>query len=109
MHHCVHETLLDIRPLLLWGNLFEQDVWMEEESPVIYPGECQNVTTLSECRKQGIGRALTLAPLLEARASGYRIGVLQSTQMGLNLYRSIGFREYCTFSVYFSPELQDGK
>ena len=64
-----------------------------------------NVATLPEFRKQGIGRALTLAPLLEARASGYRIGVLQSTQMGLDLYRSIGFREYCTFSAYFSPVL----
>lgn len=63
------------------------------------------VATLPEFRKQGIGRALTLAPLLEARALGYRIGTLQSTPMGLNLYRNIGFQEYCTFNAYFSPAI----
>ncbi len=62
-----------------------------------------NVTTLPEVRRQGIGRALTVAPLLEARAWGYRIGTLQSTPMGLNLYRRLGFREYCTFHAYFWP------
>lgn len=60
-----------------------------------------NVTTLPEARRQGIGRVLTLAPLLDARTWGYRIGILQSTPMGLNIYRRLGFREYCTFYVYF--------
>lgn len=60
-----------------------------------------NVATLPEVRRQGIGSALTVAPLLQARAWGYRIGTLQSTPMGLNLYRRLGFREYCTFQAYF--------
>jgi len=60
-----------------------------------------NVATLPGVRRQGIGRALTVAPLLEASAWGYRIGTLQSTPMGLNLYRRLGFREYCTFHAYF--------
>jgi GNAT superfamily N-acetyltransferase len=60
-----------------------------------------NVATLPEVRRQGIGSALTMAPLLEARAWGYRIGTLQSTPMGLNLYRRLGFREYCKFHAYF--------
>jgi GNAT superfamily N-acetyltransferase len=60
-----------------------------------------NVATLPEVRRQGIGRALTIAPLLEARTWGYRIGTLQSTPMGHNLYRRLGFREYCTFHAYF--------
>jgi GNAT superfamily N-acetyltransferase len=60
-----------------------------------------NVATLSEVRRQGIGSALTVAPLLQARHWGYRIGTLQSTPMGLNLYRRLGFREYCTFQAYF--------
>ncbi len=38
--------------------------------------------------------------MLEARAWGYRIGTLQSTPTGLNLYRRLGFREYCTFQAY---------
>lgn len=63
-----------------------------------------NVATLPEVRRQGIGRALTVLPLLHARTLGYRIGVLQSSPMGLNLYRRLGFREYCMFQAYFSPE-----
>jgi GNAT superfamily N-acetyltransferase len=65
-----------------------------------------NVATLPDARRQGIGSALTLAPLLEARRRGYRIGALQAAQMGLNLYRRLGFREYCMFSAYFwTPEV----
>ncbi len=60
-----------------------------------------NVATIPEARKQGIGSALTRAPLLDARAWGYRIGILQSTAMGLNLYRRLGFKEYCMFRAYF--------
>jgi GNAT superfamily N-acetyltransferase len=60
-----------------------------------------NVSTLPEFRHQGIGSALTVAPLLQARTWGYRIGTLQSTPIGLHLYRHLGFREYCTFQAYF--------
>lgn len=60
-----------------------------------------NVTTLPGARHQGFGSALTVAPLLQARNLGYRIGILQSSPMGLHLYRRMGFREYCTFQVYF--------
>ncbi|GAC1393957.1 MAG: hypothetical protein NVS4B11_15350 [Ktedonobacteraceae bacterium] len=51
------------------------------------------VATLPEARKQGIGAALTLHCMREARALGYRIAVLAPSQMGLNMYRKIGFRE----------------
>ena len=54
-----------------------------------------NVTTLPEGRNQGIGTAMTLLPLLEARALGYRIGILHSSAMGTNVYRKLGFQEYC--------------
>lgn len=60
-----------------------------------------NVATLPEFRHQGIGSALTLAPLLQARTWGYHIGTLQSSPMGFHLYRRLGFQEYCTFQVYF--------
>lgn len=63
-----------------------------------------NVATLPEARRQGIGTALTVVPLLDARAQGYRIGILQSTPMGLNLYRRLGFQEYFTFQAYFWQE-----
>jgi GNAT superfamily N-acetyltransferase len=59
-----------------------------------------SVATVPEARGQGIGSAMTLAPLLEAQAMGYRVGVLQASQMGLNMYRRLGFKEYCKVSHY---------
>jgi len=58
------------------------------------------VVTAPKARRQGIGAALTLAPLREARAMGYRIGILHSSEMGLGLYRRLGFQEYCKMSHY---------
>jgi GNAT superfamily N-acetyltransferase len=62
------------------------------------------VVTVPEARRQGIGAALTLSPLLEARAMGYRIGILHSSEMGLELYRRLGFQEYCKMSHYVWSE-----
>ncbi len=58
------------------------------------------VVTVPKARRQGIGAALTLAPLREARAMGYRIGILDSSEMGLGVYRRLGFQEYCKMSHY---------
>lgn len=57
------------------------------------------VATLPETRGRGYGSAITVAPLLTARALGYRIGILQSSQMGLNVYRRLGFQEHGLFSM----------
>ncbi len=59
------------------------------------------VSTVPEARRQGIGTALTLAPLREARAMGYRIGILHSGPLGLGVYSRLGFQEYCRMSHYF--------
>lgn len=60
------------------------------------------VATIPQVRGQGIGSAMTLASLREARAVGYRIGVLRSSQMGFNMYRRLGFREYCKVNYYLN-------
>lgn len=52
------------------------------------------VATVPDARRQGLGCAITTVPLLEARAAGYRVGVLQSSAMGAPIYRRIGFRDY---------------
>ncbi len=59
-----------------------------------------NVTVLHEARFQGIGSAVTLAPLLLARRLGYRIGILQASRQGYSMYRRIGFQDMGKLSVY---------
>jgi GNAT superfamily N-acetyltransferase len=59
-----------------------------------------DVVTLPEARRQGIGAAIVSTPLREARALGYRVGILQSSDMGFSVYHRVGFREYCKISTY---------
>ncbi len=58
------------------------------------------VGTLPEARRKGIGAAMTTRPLLDARNAGYKAGILQSSEMGHSVYRSLGFREYCKVYEY---------
>ncbi|NVM36762.1 MAG: GNAT family N-acetyltransferase [Candidatus Lokiarchaeota archaeon] len=58
------------------------------------------VTTLEEARGKGIGTAITLAPLNEAKKLGYETAILHSTEMGLNMYKRMGFKEYCTIELF---------
>lgn len=51
------------------------------------------VATLPEARRQGIGAALTLHAMYVARSLGYKIAILAPSEMGTNMYRSIGFQE----------------
>ena len=70
-----------------------------------------NVTCLPEARGQGIGSAITLAPLLEARGLGYRIGILQASTLGYSVYRRLGFQDFGKLSVYLwedDPDLMGG-
>jgi len=59
-----------------------------------------NVTCIPEVRGQGIGSAITLAPLLKARELGYRIGILQASQRGHGVYRRLGFQDFGELSLY---------
>ena len=49
------------------------------------------VATVPEARGKGFAAAVTLAPLLDARKMGYRIGTLQATKMGFPIYIRMGF------------------
>jgi ribosomal protein S18 acetylase RimI-like enzyme len=73
-------------------------------STVFYGGGAAGiycVATLPEARGKGIGAALTLKPLLDAREMGYRIGVLQSSDMGFNVYKKLGFKHLCQIEHFY--------
>lgn len=51
------------------------------------------VATLPSAQGKGIGAAITLKPLIEARdRDGYKYAVLFSSEMGVKVYERIGFR-----------------
>lgn len=67
-----------------------------------------NVVTLPAARGQGIGSKLVLKTLHEARAAGYRVAALQSSEVAFNVYRQLGFEQYCTYERYhWTPTINE--
>jgi ribosomal protein S18 acetylase RimI-like enzyme len=71
------------------------------------------VTCLPEARGRGIGGAVTLASVLDARRSGYAVAILQASELGVPVYRRLGFHDYGRLPEYrFTgdpPEAQPGE
>ena len=61
----------------------------------------QYLATLPEFRGKGIARAMALTVLHEARALGYRVSILQSSEMGYKLYLQLGFRTLCHVGYFY--------
>ena len=59
-----------------------------------------NVAVYPEYRNRGIGTAITMAPLLQAKKKGYEISVLTASQLGFNAYSKIGFKECWKYENY---------
>jgi GNAT superfamily N-acetyltransferase len=70
-----------------------------------------NVTVLPEVRGRGIGAAVALAALREARRRGYRISILQASRLGYPVYRRLGFQDYGKLNIFEwenAAESEDG-
>jgi GNAT superfamily N-acetyltransferase len=59
-----------------------------------------NIATIPQMRRQGLATAITLAALRQARDLGYHIAVLQASEMGVPVYRRLGFQDHFTFVSY---------
>jgi Acetyltransferase (GNAT) domain len=58
------------------------------------------VVTLQAVRRRGIGTAMTVAPLLDARAVGYRTATLQASAGGQSVYARLRFLPCGEFREY---------
>jgi GNAT superfamily N-acetyltransferase len=58
------------------------------------------VATLPEFRRKGIGRIITLAPILKARDMGAHGAILQASALGEPVYRQLGFQRYSTMGQF---------
>lgn len=67
------------------------------------------VATVPDVRRRGIGSAVVLSGLRDARAAGYRVAVLGSSSMGYGVYQRLGFREYCTLQSHTWDPLDAGE
>jgi ribosomal protein S18 acetylase RimI-like enzyme len=59
-----------------------------------------NVVTVPDARGKGLGRAATAEALAEGVRRGRRLAVLGSSELGLPVYRRLGFREISRLRSY---------
>lgn len=58
------------------------------------------IATLEAHRRRGYATAMTLRPLLDARAEGLELAVLQASAAGAGVYRRVGFEEFGGITEY---------
>jgi len=61
----------------------------------------QFVATREEARRQGIGGAMSVAPLLDVQEIGCKIGVLQASDLGKRVYERMGFVQVCQMEHFY--------
>ena len=106
-YHRAAEILLRAgAPIRLYvGYLGEEPVstaelTVSEEEVGLY-----SVATLAAHRRKGYGTAMTLQPLLDAKAEGHTLAVLQASADGQGVYARLGFEPMGHYTEYKLPTL----
>lgn len=63
------------------------------------------VSVIPELRNRGLGKEMMLRCIYEAQELGYNYCILQATDIGEHLYRSLGFKLYGTLKYFFFPDV----
>ena len=58
------------------------------------------VSTVPAERHKGLGEHVTAEPLRQAAKLGYRVGVLQSSEAGYNVYKKLGFADFGSVPLF---------
>ncbi|MFF0342998.1 GNAT family N-acetyltransferase [Kribbella sp. NPDC004875] len=64
------------------------------------------VATRTDARRQGFGESVTRAAVRAAFEHGARVVLLQSTELGVRLYRRLGFAPLTDYQRYLIPQSQ---
>lgn len=100
----IEEEETNVRRYLAWQDgspIAISTLFVSDDVAGLY-----QVGTLPEARGRGVGTAIVLAPLLEARSRGLRHVVLYASLMGVTIYRRLGFKVYCRLDRYTRPAPQ---
>ena len=63
------------------------------------------VSVIPELRNRGMGKEMMLRCIYDAQELGYNYCILQATDLGEHLYRSLGFELCGTLKYYFFPDV----
>ena len=100
----IHERMAqDPAPMRFVGWLEGEPVATSRLSIVGGVAGLYGVVTVPRARGRGFGRAMTLAALDAGRRLGMRIATLQATELGLPIYRRLGFEELFRYELLIRP------
>jgi len=96
----IHIGFKDVPFKLFLGYLNEKPVATSILLTAVGVAGVHDITVVPSARGKGIGTEMTLIPLRDAKSMGYRYGVLCATELGIGIYRRLGFKEYLKWDFY---------
>ena len=96
----IHNGFKDVSYKLLLGYLDERPIATAIQLRAAGVVGLHDITVLPSARGMGIGTEMTLIPLRDAITLGFKYSVLCATELGIGIYRKLGFREYLKWDFY---------